>query len=71
MKVLKLIPCGLINDEVITTNSEKSAEVVVGRNAEGRNKVKWQLVFKPDASTLSLIGDGAIKTNQSVESYIN
>ena len=32
---------------------------------------KWEPVFTPDASTLSLIGDGAIKINQAVDGYIN
>lgn len=31
--------------------------------------VKWNPVFKPDASTISLIGDGAIKLNQAVPGY--
>lgn len=34
-------------------------------------KTKWEPVFKPDASTLSLIGDGAIKINQAVEGYFD
>ena len=32
---------------------------------------KWEPVFAPDASTLSLIGDGAIKINQAVEGYFD
>lgn len=32
---------------------------------------KWEPIFKPDASTISLIGDGAIKVNQAVEGYFN
>lgn len=35
-----------------------------------RTKVKWEPVFVPDASTLSLIGDGTIKINQALEGYI-
>ena len=31
---------------------------------------KWEPVFTPDASTLALIGDGAIKINQAVDGYI-
>lgn len=34
-------------------------------------KAKWEPVFKPDASTISLIGDGAIKVNQAVEGYFD
>lgn len=32
---------------------------------------KWEPVFEPDASTMSLIGDGAIKINQAVPGYID
>lgn len=32
-------------------------------------KPKWEPIFEPDASTLSLIGDGAIKINQAVPGY--
>lgn len=32
---------------------------------------KWEPVFEPDASTLSLVGDGAIKINQALPGYIN
>lgn len=31
---------------------------------------KWEPVFEPDASTMSLVGDGAIKINQAVPGYI-
>lgn len=30
---------------------------------------KWEPVFKPDASTISLIGDGALKINQALPGY--
>lgn len=33
-------------------------------------KPKWEPVFEADASTLSLIGDGAIKINQAIPEYI-
>jgi len=32
---------------------------------------KWEPVFKPDASTISSIGDGAIKVNQAVPNYFD
>ena len=32
---------------------------------------KWEPVFAADASTLSLVGDGAIKINQAVEGYMD
>lgn len=32
---------------------------------------KWEPVFEADASTLSLVGDGAIKINQAIPGYID
>lgn len=32
---------------------------------------KWEPVFEPDASTLSLVGDGAIKINQAIPGYFD
>lgn len=34
-------------------------------------KPQWLPIFEPDASTLSLIGDGAIKLNQAVPGYMD
>lgn len=34
-------------------------------------KPKWEPVFEPDASTLSLVGDGAIKINQAIPGYFD
>ncbi len=39
------------------------------RNQLYQTKAKWEPVFKPDASTISLMGDGAIKVNQAVPGY--
>ena len=39
------------------------------RNQLYQTRAKWQPVFKPDASTISLIGDGAIKVNQAIPGY--
>lgn len=39
------------------------------RNQIYLTKPKWQPIFEPDMSTLSLIGDGAIKINQAVPGY--
>lgn len=36
-----------------------------------QTKAKWEPVFKPDASTISLIGDGAIKINQAIPGYFD
>lgn len=41
------------------------------RNQFYHSEPKWDPVFAADASTLSLIGDGAIKINQAVEGYID
>lgn len=41
------------------------------RNQIYQTKVKWEPVFVPDASTLSLIGDGTIKINKAIEGYID
>lgn len=32
---------------------------------------KWEPIFEADASTLSLVGDGAIKINQAIPGYFN
>lgn len=34
-------------------------------------KPKWEPIFEPDASTLSLIGDGAIKINQAIPNFFD
>lgn len=34
-----------------------------------QTKPKWEPLFEPDSSTLSIIGDGAIKINQAVPGY--
>ena len=31
---------------------------------------KWEPVFEPDAATLSLVGDGAIKLNQAIPGFL-
>lgn len=41
------------------------------RNQLYQTKAKWEPVFKPDASTISLIGDGAIKINKAIPGYFN
>lgn len=32
---------------------------------------RWEPIFEPDASTISLVGDGAIKVNQAIPGYFN
>lgn len=41
------------------------------RNQLYQTKPKWEPVFKPDASTISLIGDGILKINQGLPGYFN
>ena len=41
------------------------------RNQLYLTKAKWQPVFKPDASTISLIGDGILKVNQGIPGYFD
>lgn len=41
------------------------------RNQIYQTKIKWAPIFEPDASTLSVIGDGAIKINQAVPGYFD
>lgn len=42
-KDMCLTPGGLTSDKyiVVTTNCKKSAEVIVGRNTEGLNKIRF------------------------------
>jgi len=39
------------------------------RNQIYLTKPKWEPLFEPDSSALSIIGDGAVKINQAVPSY--
>lgn len=41
------------------------------RNQFYLTKPKWEPVFEADASTMSLIGDGAIKINQAIPGYMD
>lgn len=41
------------------------------RNNLYQTKASWEPIFEPDMSTLSLIGDGAIKINQAIPGYFN
>lgn len=40
------------------------------REAVYTERLKWYPIFEPDASMLSLIGDGVIKLNQAIPGYI-
>lgn len=40
------------------------------RNQVYLTSCKWEPIFEPDASTLSLIGDGVIKINQAIPGYM-
>lgn len=41
------------------------------RNQIYRTTIQWEPLFEPDASSLSVIGDGAIKINQAVPGYFS
>ena len=41
------------------------------RNQIYETRALWEPVFEPDASQLSLIGDGAIKINQAIPDYFD
>ena len=41
------------------------------RNQVAETTIKWEPIFEPDNSTLSIIGDGAIKINQAVPGYLD
>ena len=41
------------------------------RNQFYNAETKWEPVFEADASTLSLVGDGAIKINQAIPNYFD
>lgn len=41
------------------------------RNQFYETVAKWEPIFEPDSSTLSAIGDGAIKLNQAIPEYLN
>lgn len=41
------------------------------RNTFYQSQAKWEPVFKPDASTISLIGDGILKINQASPGYFD
>ena len=41
------------------------------RNQFVKTTPKWEPLFEPDASTLGLIGDGAIKLNQAIPGYFS
>lgn len=46
-------------------------EVRYRREQVYMTRAEWLPIFEPDASTLSLIGDGAIKLNQAVPGYMD
>ena len=41
------------------------------RNQVSDTIIRWMPIFEPDASTLSVIGDGAIKINQAIPGYFS
>ena len=49
----------------VRDNTKYERQLVAGVTA------KWELIFEPDGSALSVIGDGAIKINQAVAGYFD
>ena len=41
------------------------------RNQVANTILRWEPIFEPDSSALSVIGDGAIKINQAIPGYID
>ena len=41
------------------------------RSQFNQTKPKWEPLFEPDANSLGLVGDGAVKLNQAVPGYVN
>ena len=46
-------------------------DVPYSRSVIYSTKPVWEPVFEPDSSSLSLVGDGAIKINQAVPGYFD
>ena len=46
-------------------------DITYTRDQFYETEAKWEPVFEPDASTLSTVGDGAIKINQAIPGYFN
>lgn len=42
-----------------------------GRNQFVRTTIKWEPLFEADATTMTMVGDGAVKLNQALPGYIN
>ena len=42
-----------------------------GRSQFVRTTVKWEPLFEADATTMTMVGDGAVKLNQALPGYIN
>lgn len=68
-KAQKNIATGLINVGYLASCVRDNQPYY--RNMIYETKVKYEPIFEPDMSTLSLIGDGAIKVNQAVPGYFN
>lgn len=67
-KAQRSLGSGLLNVAFIAACLRDDVPYV--RSQFNKMKPKWEPLFEADASTLSLIGDGAIKLNQAVPGYI-
>lgn len=68
-KAQKDITVGLMNVGYLAASVRDDYPYM--RNRIYDTKVKFEPIFEPDMSTLSLIGDGAIKINQAIPGYFN
>ncbi|WP_438762010.1 hypothetical protein [Enterococcus sp. AZ194] len=68
-KAQRSLGSGLLNVAYIATCLRD--DTTYNRSQFSRTIPKWEPLFEADASSLSLIGDGAIKINQSIPGYID
>ena len=68
-KAQKGIAIGLLNVGYLAACVRD--DVKYERHEIYNTKVKFEPIFEPDMSALSLIGDGAIKLNQAIPGYLN
>lgn len=68
-KAQRCFGSGLLNVGYISTCLRDN--YLYSRHQFFKTTPKWYPVFEPDASTLSLIGDGVIKLNQAIPGYLD
>lgn len=68
-KAQRSLGAGLLNVAYLAACLRDSKQY--NRNQFVKTTPKWEPLFEPDASTLGLIGDGAIKLNQAIPGYFS